>query len=36
VWVHQVDDKGLSPVEPTTQIRTDLLDGGVGGGDAEE
>jgi len=36
VWVHQVDDKGSSPVEPTTQIRTDLLDGGVGGGDAEE
>jgi len=36
VWVHQVDDKGSSPVEPTTQIRTDLLDGRGGGGDAEE
>ncbi len=36
VWVHQVDDKGSSPVEPTTQIRTDLLGGRGGGSDAEE
>ena len=36
VWVHQVDDKGSSPVEPTTQIRTDLLEGRGGGSDAEE
>jgi len=36
VWVHQVDDKGSSPVEPTTQIRTDLLAGRGGGSDAEE
>jgi small conductance mechanosensitive channel len=36
VWVHQVDDKGSSPVEPTIQIRTDLLGGRGGGSDAEE
>ena len=36
VWVQQVDDKGSSPVEPTTQIRTDLLGGGGGGSDVEE
>ena len=36
VWVQQVDDKGSSPVEPTTQIRTDLLGGGGGGNDVEE
>ena len=36
VWVHQVDDKGSSPVEPITKIRTDLLEGRGGGSDAEE
>ena len=36
VWVHQVDDQGSSPVEPTTRIRTDLLEGRGGGSDAEE